>query len=102
MKITSKPTDIDALRALSTPPEPETDVSTTTPRVTRQQFREECARKGLPLASVAKRYGFNLNLFYEIVNDDDANPRRKCLRGESHSIAVTIGIKAGEVSRAAA
>lgn len=69
---------------------------------TRQQFREECARKGLPLASVAKRHGFNLNLFYEIVNDDDANPRRKCLRGESHNIAVTIGIKAGEVSRAAA
>ena len=69
---------------------------------TRKQFREECARKGLPLASVAKRHGFNLNLFYEIVNDDDANPRRKCLRGESHNIAVTIGIKAGEVSHTAA
>ncbi len=69
---------------------------------TRKQFREECALKGLPLASVAKRHGFNLNLFYEIVNDDDTNPRRKCLRGESHNLAVTIGIQAGELYRAAA
>ena len=66
---------------------------------TRKQFREECALKGLPLASVAKRHGFNLNLFYEIVNDDDTNPRRKCLRGESHNIAVDLGIKDGQVSR---
>jgi gp16 family phage-associated protein len=65
---------------------------------TRRQFREECAQKGISLASVAKRHGFNQSLFYEIINDDDANPRRKCLRGESHNIAVTIGIKAGEVS----
>lgn len=70
-----------------------------TPLKTRQQFRDECAAKGVSLASVAKRHGFNQSLFYEIVHDDDKNPRRKCLRGESHNIAVTIGIKAGEVSR---
>lgn len=64
---------------------------------TRRQFREACATKGISLASVAKRHGFNQSLFYEIVNDDDANPRRKCLRGESHDIAVIIGIKAGKV-----
>lgn len=98
MKITSKPTDVDALHAMSSPFAPADPKSVKT----RQQFREECALKGLPLAAVAKLHGFNLNLFYEIVNDDDANPRRKCLRGESHNIAVTIGIKAGEVSRAAA
>ena len=69
-----------------------------TPLKTRHQFRKECADKGISLASVAKRHGFNQSLFYEIVHDDDANPRRKCLRGESHNIAVTIGIKAGEVS----
>lgn len=68
------------------------------PLKTRRQFREECAAKGISFASVAKRHGFNQSLFYEIVNDDDENPRRKCIRGESHNIAVTIGIKAGEVS----
>lgn len=62
---------------------------------TRQQFRDECAATGTPLAAVAKRYGFNQTLFYAIVNDDDDHPQRKCLRGESHNIAVAIGIKAG-------
>lgn len=70
-----------------------------TPLKTRKQFREECAAKGVSFASVAKRHGFNQSLFYEIIHDDDENPRRKCLRGESHNIAVTIGIKVGEVDR---
>ncbi|VFR54504.1 hypothetical protein BRI6_1085 [plant metagenome] len=33
-----------------------------------------------------------------IVNDDDATPKRKCLRGESHNIAVKLGLKDGEIS----
>jgi gp16 family phage-associated protein len=69
-----------------------------TPLKTRSQVRKELAAKGLSYASVAKRHGFNQSLFYEILNDDDENPRRKCLRGESHNIAVTMGLKAGEVS----
>lgn len=68
------------------------------PLKTRRQVREEYAAKGISLASVAKRHGFNQSLFYEILHDNDDAPRRKCLRGESHNIAVTIGIKAGEVS----
>jgi gp16 family phage-associated protein len=67
----------------------------TTKTKTRQQFREECAQTGTPLAEVAKAHGFNQTLFYAIVNDDDTNPVRKCLRGESHDIAVVIGIKSG-------
>lgn len=69
-----------------------------TPLKTRSQVREEFAAKGISFASVAKRYGFNQSLFYEILHDDDESPRRKCMRGESHNIAVTMGIKAGEVS----
>lgn len=65
---------------------------------TRQQFREECARKGISYASISKSNGFNQSLFNAIVNDNDENPRYKCLRGEAHNIAVTIGIKAGEVT----
>lgn len=69
-----------------------------TPLKTRKQVRQEITEQGLSYASVAKRHGFNQSLFYEILHDDDENPRRKCLRGESHDIAVTMGIKAGMVS----
>ena len=68
------------------------------PLKTRRQVREELAAKGISFASVAKSFGFNQSLFYEILHDDDESPRRKCLRGESHNIAVTMGIKVGEVS----
>jgi hypothetical protein len=36
-----------------------------------------------------------------ILNDDDRNPKRKCLRGESHNIAVALGLKDGLISRPA-
>lgn len=65
---------------------------------TRKQFREECAKTGTPLSHIARRYGFSSSLFYEIVHDDDENPRRKCQRGQSHDIAVAIGIKEGVIS----
>ena len=32
-----------------------------------------------------------------IVNDDDRNPRLKCLRGDAHNIAVELGLKRGQV-----
>jgi len=34
-----------------------------------------------------------------ILADNEANPRLKCLRGDAHNIAVTLGLKQGEVSR---
>lgn len=65
---------------------------------TRKQFREELARSGTPLSAFVRRYGFTSSLFYEIVHDDDEKPKRKCLRGQSHDIAVAIGIKEGVMS----
>lgn len=65
---------------------------------TRKQFREECARNGTPLSSIARKYGFTSSLFYEIVHDDDENPKRPCRFGQSHDIAVAIGIKEGVIS----
>ena len=66
---------------------------------TRQQVREEFARKGLAYSEWARKRGYSPNLIYEILNDNPTNPTRKCLRGESHNIAVELGLKEGEICR---
>jgi gp16 family phage-associated protein len=66
---------------------------------TRKQVREEFARQGLSYSAWARKHGYSPNLMYEILNDDQTNPRCKCLRGDSHNIAVELGLKAGEVCR---
>jgi gp16 family phage-associated protein len=70
------------------------------PLKTRQQVREEFNRKGWSYTGWAKRHNYSAALVREILKDSDSNPQRKCLRGESHNIAVQLGIKEGEVSRA--
>lgn len=65
---------------------------------TRKQVREELKLKGIPLSSIARKHNFNANLLYAILNDDDTNPKRKCRFGESHNIAVVLGLKEGEVA----
>ena len=72
------------------------------PLKTRSQVRDDFASRGLSYAGWAKQRGYSATLVCYIVNDDDRNPKRKCLRGESHNIAVDLGIKQGEVSRAPA
>lgn len=66
---------------------------------TRQQVREEFARQGISCSAWAVKRGYSPNLIYVILNDDDKNPARKCLRGDSHNIAVELGLKVGEVCR---
>ena len=70
------------------------------PLKTREQVRSEFAALGLSYSGWAKQRGYSPNLVLDIVNDDQRNPKRKCLRGESHNIAVDLGIKEGQVSRA--
>jgi gp16 family phage-associated protein len=65
----------------------------------RKTIREEFARKGLSYTSWARKHGFSANMVIEIVNDDEINPKRKCLRGECHNIAVALGLKEGEINR---
>lgn len=72
------------------------------PLKTRSQVREDFASHGLSYAGWAKQRGYSATLVCYIVNDDDRSPKRKCLRGESHNIAVDLGIKEGKVSRAPA
>ncbi len=70
------------------------------PLKTRKQIREEFARKGWSYTGWARSHRYTPNLVIEIINDSDTNPRRKCLRGESHNVAVQLGLKEGEISRA--
>lgn len=66
---------------------------------TRAQVREEFARKGLSITAWAKTHRYSPNLVIAILADNEVNPRLKCLRGDAHNIAVTLGLKEGEVSR---
>lgn len=68
---------------------------------TRAQVREEFARRGWSITGWARQYGFSPVLVSDILNDDDRNPKRKCLRGESHNIAVALKLKDGVISRPA-
>lgn len=65
----------------------------------RAQVRAEFARKGWSISAWAKKNGYSPNMVIAILADDEINPRLKCLRGDAHNIAVTLGLKAGEVSR---
>lgn len=65
----------------------------------RAQVRAEFARKGWSISAWAKKHGYSPNMVIAILADDEANPRLKCLRGEAHNIAVSLGLKAGEISR---
>ena len=67
------------------------------PLKTRQQVRSEFASRGWSISAWAKQHGYSPVLVLDILNDDERNPKRKCMRGESHCIAVSLGIKAGEV-----
>lgn len=69
---------------------------------TRMQIRQEFSRIGMPYSAWAKQRGYSPNLVTDIINDDDKNPKRKCLRGDSHNIAVELGIKEGEINRSLA
>ena len=64
---------------------------------TRAQVRGEFARKGWSISAWARDNGYSPNMVIAIVNDDDRNPRLKCLRGDAHNIAVELGLKRGQV-----
>ncbi|KZT11678.1 hypothetical protein A1D30_05560 [Acidovorax sp. GW101-3H11] len=67
---------------------------------TRAEVREEFARKGWSISGWAKQNGYSPNMAIAILADNEVNPRLKCLRGDAHNIAVQLGLKEGEISRA--
>ena len=58
---------------------------------TPQQVREELKSKGMPIAEYARQKSLDLQLVYDILSG-----RNKATYGESHRIAVALGIKNGE------
>lgn len=59
---------------------------------TPQEAKDELERKGVSVAAWSVANGFNPNLVLMILSG-----QRKPTRGQSHNIAVKLGIKAGEV-----
>jgi len=45
---------------------------------------------GIPVAAWARAQGFSTGLVYQVLEG-----RRKCVRGQSHQIAVALGLKDG-------
>jgi len=57
-----------------------------------QQVKEEFSRKGISLSSWAKENGVSKNLVYQVLKG-----KRQCRFGQSHKIAVLLGIKEGAI-----
>lgn len=58
------------------------------------QVREEFAHKGISVAEWARLHKVNRQLVSEILR----GTRTKCVRGQSHRIAVLLGLKDGELA----
>jgi gp16 family phage-associated protein len=59
---------------------------------TRQEVLEEFIRKGISISAWARDHGVSRTLVHQILNGN--NP---CRFGQSHKIAVLLGIKDGEI-----
>ena len=58
-----------------------------------EKVRAEFRRRGMSFAEWARQRGFSRQLVSAVVTG-----QRKCLRGDSHRIAVLLGIKEGEIA----
>jgi gp16 family phage-associated protein len=59
---------------------------------TAEDVRAEFQRKGVSISRWAIANGYSTNLVFEVLAG-----RKKCLRGQAHNIAVSLGLKAGEI-----
>lgn len=65
---------------------------TNKPILTPAEARAELDKRGESQASWARRHGVSKSLVCSILSG-----RRRCLRGESHNIAVLLGLKDGQI-----
>lgn len=59
---------------------------------TSDDIRREFLVAGVSISSWAKAQGFSVPLVYQVLSG-----KRRALRGESHRIAVALGLKAGRI-----
>jgi len=60
---------------------------------TPDEVRAEFDRLGISIAGWARKHGFTRGLVYEVLAR-----RKKCKRGNSHKIAVLLGLKDGVIT----
>lgn len=60
------------------------------PVKTLAEVRADFYARGLCISSWARENGFSANLVFDVLGG-----RKKCIRGQSHRIAVRLGIKQG-------
>lgn len=56
------------------------------------EIRAEFKHKGISIAQWATANGYSTNLVFEVLAG-----RKKAVRGQSHKIAVALGLKEGEI-----
>lgn len=56
------------------------------------EIRREFESRGLSIASWARTHGYSCQLVYQILKRE-----KPCLRGQSHEIAVRLGLKYGVI-----
>ena len=59
---------------------------------TSSDIREELSRNGITVSAWARNMGFSAGLVYQVLAG-----RLKCEHGQAHKIAVTLGLKEGEL-----
>jgi gp16 family phage-associated protein len=59
---------------------------------TSDQVRDEFSRRGISISEWARKRGYSAQLVYQILAG-----RKRCMRGQSHAIAVALGLKQGEI-----
>lgn len=61
---------------------------------TREEAKADLIRKGISISTWAKEHGFNRTLVHSVLASS-----RPCRFGQSHKVAVLLGIKEGEITR---
>jgi gp16 family phage-associated protein len=58
-----------------------------------EEVRAEFGRNGISIAAWSRQHKVNKQLVYEILSG-----RRRCVRGQSHRVAVLLGLKDGVIA----
>jgi len=59
-------------------------------------IRQEFARRGVSISAWARTHGYSRQLVYQVLAG-----RKRCVRGQSHEIAVRLGLKTGVIGTVA-
>lgn len=60
------------------------------------EVRKDFESRGVSISAWARLHGYSAQLVYGVLAG-----RKRCLRGQSHEIAVRLGLKAGQIGTAA-